>query len=90
MARLPQSQAVPGWPGGAPAAGRRGGPRNRFITSSGSPRRPRNRARRGGVPFLNGAGGHYVTFDRPYLLVVSAKATGEPLFLAEVANPVSS
>jgi serpin B len=36
------------------------------------------------------AGGHYVTFDRPYLLLVSAKATGEPLFLAEVANPASS
>jgi serpin B len=33
------------------------------------------------------AGGHYVTFDRPYLLVVSAKSTGEPLFMAEVANP---
>jgi serine protease inhibitor len=36
------------------------------------------------------AGGHYVTFDRPYLLVVSAKSTGEPLFLAEVANPAST
>ena len=36
------------------------------------------------------AGGHYVTFDRPYLLLVSAKATGEPLFLAEVANPAAS
>jgi serpin B len=36
------------------------------------------------------AGGHYVTFDRPYLLVVSAKSTGEPLFLAEVANPANS
>ena len=33
------------------------------------------------------AGGIDVTFDRPYLLLVSAKATGEPLFLAEVANP---
>ena len=33
------------------------------------------------------AGGHYLTFDRPYLLVVSAKSTGEPLFMAEVANP---
>jgi serpin B len=28
-----------------------------------------------------------ITFNRPYLLLVSAKATGEPLFLAEVANP---
>jgi serine protease inhibitor len=28
-----------------------------------------------------------ITFSRPYLLLVSAKATGEPLFLAEVANP---
>jgi serpin B len=34
--------------------------------------------------------GHDVTFDRPYLMLVSAKATGEPLFLAEVANPASS
>ena len=28
-----------------------------------------------------------VTFDRPYLMLITAKATGEPLFLAEVANP---
>lgn len=28
-----------------------------------------------------------VLFNRPYLMLVSAKATGEPLFLAEVANP---
>ena len=33
---------------------------------------------------------HNVTFDRPYLLLVSAKSTGEPLFLAEVANPADS
>jgi serpin B len=31
-----------------------------------------------------------VTFDRPYLLLVSAKSTGEPLFLAEVADPAAS
>ena len=31
-----------------------------------------------------------ISFDRPYLMLVSAKATGEPLFLAEVANPASS
>jgi serine protease inhibitor len=31
-----------------------------------------------------------VTFNRPYLLLVSAKSTGEPLFLAEVANPAHS
>jgi len=31
-----------------------------------------------------------ITFNRPYLLLVSAKATGEPLFLAEVANPADS
>jgi serpin B len=36
------------------------------------------------------AGGHDITFDRPYLLLVSAKSTGEPLFLAEVANPANS
>jgi serpin B len=28
-----------------------------------------------------------VTFDRPYLMVVSDRATGEPLFMARVANP---
>jgi serpin B len=28
-----------------------------------------------------------VTFDRPYLLLITAKATGEPLFLAKVDNP---
>jgi hypothetical protein len=33
---------------------------------------------------------HDVTFDRPYLMLVSAAATGEPLFLAEVANPAVS
>jgi serine protease inhibitor len=31
-----------------------------------------------------------VTFNRPYLLLVTAKATGEPLFLAEVADPANS
>jgi serpin B len=34
--------------------------------------------------------GNVITFNRPYLLLVSAKATGEPLFLAEVANPAAS
>jgi serine protease inhibitor len=29
-----------------------------------------------------------LTFDRPYLLLVTATGTGEPLFLARVANPV--
>jgi serpin B len=28
-----------------------------------------------------------ITFNRPYLLLITAKATGEPLFLAEVDNP---
>jgi hypothetical protein len=28
-----------------------------------------------------------VVFDRPYLLLVTGTATGEPLFLARVANP---
>jgi serine protease inhibitor len=28
-----------------------------------------------------------IMFDRPYLMLITAKATGEPLFLAEVANP---
>jgi serine protease inhibitor len=31
-----------------------------------------------------------VTFDRPYLLMVTAPATGEPLFLARVTNPTAS
>jgi serpin B len=30
-----------------------------------------------------------VTFDRPYLLVVTDHATGEPLFMARVANPAT-
>jgi hypothetical protein len=31
-----------------------------------------------------------VTFNRPYLLLITAKATGEPLFLAKVDNPAAS
>jgi serine protease inhibitor len=31
-----------------------------------------------------------VTFDRPYLMLITAKATGEPLFLATVDNPTAS
>jgi serpin B len=31
-----------------------------------------------------------VTFNRPYLLLITAKATAEPLFLAEVDNPTVS
>jgi serpin B len=31
-----------------------------------------------------------ITFDRPYLMLVSATSTGEPLFLADVANPTAS
>ena len=30
-----------------------------------------------------------VVFDRPYLMLVTAKASGEPLFLARVANPAA-
>jgi serine protease inhibitor len=30
-----------------------------------------------------------ITFNRPYLLLITAKATGEPLFLAEVDNPAA-
>jgi serine protease inhibitor len=30
-----------------------------------------------------------LTFDRPYLLLVTATGTGEPLFLARVANPAA-
>jgi serpin B len=31
-----------------------------------------------------------IDFDRPYLMLVSAASSGEPLFLAEVANPAAS
>jgi len=31
-----------------------------------------------------------VVFNRRYLLLVTPKATGEPLFLATVANPTTS
>jgi serine protease inhibitor len=31
-----------------------------------------------------------VRFDRPYLLVVTAPATGEPLFMARITNPAAS
>jgi serpin B len=31
-----------------------------------------------------------ITFNRPYVLLITAKATGEPLFLAEVDNPAAS
>jgi serpin B len=34
-------------------------------------------------------GGIPVVFNRPYLLLVTSTATGEPLFLARVANPVA-
>lgn len=33
---------------------------------------------------------HTVVFNRPYLLLVSAAGTGEPLFLASVADPAAS
>lgn len=42
------------------------------------------------VTILQSAGrilGPTVVFNRPYLLLVTATATGEPLFLARVANP---
>ena len=32
-------------------------------------------------------GGPDVSFDRPYLLLITDTGTGEPLFLARVANP---
>jgi serpin B len=34
--------------------------------------------------------GRTIVFDRPYLMLVTDTATGEPLFLAEVANPTVS
>jgi hypothetical protein len=30
-----------------------------------------------------------IVFDRPYLLLVTDAATGEPLFLARVADPAA-
>jgi len=30
-----------------------------------------------------------VLFDRPYLMLVTDRATGEPLFLARIANPAT-
>ncbi len=34
-----------------------------------------------------GFGGPTVRFDRPYLMLIMDTRTGEPLFLARVANP---
>lgn len=36
------------------------------------------------------AAGRTIAFDRPYLMLVTAAGTGEPLFLAKVANPEAS
>jgi serpin B len=33
---------------------------------------------------------HFVVFNRPYLMLVTDTATGEPLFLAKVTNPATS
>ena len=33
--------------------------------------------------------GQVVTFNRPYLMLITSAATGEPLFLVRVANPVT-
>jgi len=33
---------------------------------------------------------HLVNFNRPYLMLVTDTTTGEPLFLAKVANPTTS
>jgi serpin B len=41
------------------------------------------------VPTAARAGPPQVTFDRPYLLMVTDSATGEPLFLARVTNPAA-
>lgn len=44
----------------------------------------------GVVPSSAISGEHPVVFDRPYLMLVTGTATGEPLFLAKVANPTAS
>lgn len=41
-------------------------------------------------PTAGEAAPHQVAFDRPYLMLVRDTATGEPLFLAKVANPAVS
>ena len=41
----------------------------------------------GVAPAAAQASPHAVVFDRPYLMLVTDTATGEPLFLAKVANP---
>ena len=41
----------------------------------------------GVVPTAAQAGPPPVTFDRPYLMVVTDRTTGEPLFMARVADP---
>jgi serpin B len=33
--------------------------------------------------------GRQISFDRPYLMLVTGTATGEPLFLARVADPTA-
>ncbi len=34
--------------------------------------------------------GRVVTFNRPYLLLITSAATGEPLFLVRVVNPLET
>jgi serine protease inhibitor len=41
----------------------------------------------GVMPAAARVGGPTIAFNRPYLMLVTATATGEPLFLAEVTNP---
>jgi serine protease inhibitor len=43
----------------------------------------------GVLPAAAEVAGTTITFDRPYLMLISANATGEPLFLAEVDNPTA-
>jgi len=43
----------------------------------------------GALQFSEHVAATTITFNRPYLMLVTAKATGEPLFLAEVANPTA-
>ena len=44
-----------------------------------------------GITALSGAAiAHTVVFNRPYLMLVTDTSTGEPLFLAKVANPAAA
>lgn len=44
----------------------------------------------GGITGLLAPGPPGIAFDRPYLMLITSTSTGDPLFLATVANPAGS